>query len=123
MSPHSTELFDTDDIDQASRNVVKNVTAEIESRLFEMTVNAKDWYAYASWPVKRAKSIVRETYYTAKTARQILWKDDDSVPLQDWVPVSQKSAQMNPNPANFEPTDWSRCFLHPTIPSLGPKPR
>ena len=33
----------------------------------------------------------RDTLKAAETARELLWGDDDNVPLEHWVAISQRS--------------------------------
>ncbi|KAK7454018.1 hypothetical protein VKT23_011529 [Stygiomarasmius scandens] len=54
-------------------DIVKDLTAHISDSLFQITINAEDW----------------ETLYSANIARQIMWGDDDRVPLGEWVGVEQ----------------------------------
>ncbi|KAF5339816.1 hypothetical protein D9611_009144 [Ephemerocybe angulata] len=58
----------------ASKSVASKVTAEIEARLVQITVNAPDWEAICA----------------TKTATQILWTDEDRIPLGKWVDFNQR---------------------------------
>ncbi|KAI0087155.1 hypothetical protein BDY19DRAFT_304741 [Irpex rosettiformis] len=58
---------------EASRTVIKGLTAEVEKRLMELTINAPDW----------------DTWFAASIARDIAWKGSENVPTKDWVTVSQ----------------------------------
>ncbi|KAI0821472.1 hypothetical protein BC629DRAFT_1587737 [Irpex lacteus] len=58
----------------AARAVTKSLTAEIEKRLIELTINAPDW----------------DTWFAASIARDIAWKGSENVPTKDWVTVSPK---------------------------------
>ncbi|KII85516.1 hypothetical protein PLICRDRAFT_319211 [Plicaturopsis crispa FD-325 SS-3] len=53
--------------------VVKEVTAELERRLLQVTANARDW----------------DTYHAAQMARDILWDDASRIELDKYVPVMQ----------------------------------
>ncbi|PCH35853.1 acyltransferase [Wolfiporia cocos MD-104 SS10] len=57
----------------APRAAVKRLTATIEQRLIEATVNAPDW----------------DTLYAARMARDLLWEDEKHVNLDEFVAVSQ----------------------------------
>ncbi|TFK18442.1 hypothetical protein FA15DRAFT_675295 [Coprinopsis marcescibilis] len=77
--PYLEELFDdSEDVDPnaAASSVASKMTEELEKRLTEMTVHASDW----------------ETICAVRAARQILWTDEDSIRMEDWVGVSQRLA-------------------------------
>ncbi|KAK7043165.1 hypothetical protein VNI00_008519 [Paramarasmius palmivorus] len=57
----------------APRAAVKSLTRTLESALAENTVNAPNW----------------DTLYAARMARDILWEDDKSIDLEEFVNVSQ----------------------------------
>ncbi|KAF9520307.1 hypothetical protein BS47DRAFT_1335910 [Hydnum rufescens UP504] len=59
--------------DGVARGAVKSLTSEIGSRLVQMTVNAPDW----------------DTLYSARMARHLLWPNDESIALEEWVAVNQ----------------------------------
>jgi len=42
IDTYADELFEGD-VDDASKAVVKKITAKVETRLKEMTINAPDW--------------------------------------------------------------------------------
>ncbi|KAL0952573.1 hypothetical protein HGRIS_006829 [Hohenbuehelia grisea] len=65
----SNDMWDED----IERMAVKQLTAAIQTQLLEMTINAPDW----------------DTLLAALMTREILWIDD-TVPLRDVVPISQK---------------------------------
>lgn len=74
MDDYTKELFDESlDPEEAAKSVVKKLNAEIERRLFGLTVNAPDW----------------ETLYAARTAMKILWADEAKVQMETWVKVLQ----------------------------------
>ncbi|KAI0028599.1 hypothetical protein K488DRAFT_89590 [Vararia minispora EC-137] len=56
-----------------SRAAVKRLTHEIEMQLIEMTINAPDW----------------GTLYASRMARDLLWADESSLPLDEFILVSQ----------------------------------
>jgi glycerol-3-phosphate O-acyltransferase/dihydroxyacetone phosphate acyltransferase len=58
---------------EESKATVKRLMADIEKILRAMTIDAPDW----------------ETHYAARTARDILWEEEDSVPLGSFVLISQ----------------------------------
>ncbi|KAL7418530.1 hypothetical protein Q5752_006988 [Cryptotrichosporon argae] len=57
----------------ASKAAVKRMTKKIEQELLEITVNAPDW----------------DTAFAAQMTRELLWQDEDRLPLSDYVPVAQ----------------------------------
>lgn len=57
-----------------AKQAVRDLTKEIRDKMVEMTVNAEQWS-----PVR-----------AAETARQLLWGDDDRVPLRYWTEVTQR---------------------------------
>ncbi|KAJ8583317.1 hypothetical protein M405DRAFT_799415 [Rhizopogon salebrosus TDB-379] len=60
-------------IEGAPRAAVKRLTRAIERELVEGTINAPDW----------------ETLYTARMARDLLWEDERSIDLDEFVTISQ----------------------------------
>ncbi|KAI0821676.1 glycerol-3-phosphate-acyltransferase [Trametes gibbosa] len=61
------------DKEGASRAAVKRLTAAIERELTQLTVNAPDW----------------DTLYAARMARDLLWPEERSINLDDFVAISQ----------------------------------
>ncbi|KAG1724488.1 acyltransferase [Suillus lakei] len=59
---------------ESTRVVVKEITAAIESQLKHLTVNAPDW----------------KTLRAACAARMIFWKNEDRIPLDRFVDISQR---------------------------------
>ncbi|KAG1813693.1 uncharacterized protein BJ212DRAFT_1447854 [Suillus subaureus] len=59
---------------ESTRFVVKEITAAIDSQLKHMTVNAPDW----------------KTLRAACAARRVFWKNEDRIPLDRFVGISQK---------------------------------
>ncbi|OBZ70864.1 Glycerol-3-phosphate O-acyltransferase 2 [Grifola frondosa] len=57
----------------APRSAVKRLTASIEAELLKATVNAPDW----------------DTLYAARMARDLLWDDEKSINLDEFVIISQ----------------------------------
>ncbi|KAH9859064.1 glycerol-3-phosphate-acyltransferase [Lenzites betulinus] len=57
----------------AARLAVKRLTAVIERELTQLTVNAPDW----------------DTLYAARMARDLLWPEERSINLDDFVAISQ----------------------------------
>ncbi|KAI0644683.1 glycerol-3-phosphate-acyltransferase [Trametes meyenii] len=57
----------------APRAAVKRLTAAIERELTEATINAPDW----------------DTLYAARMARDLLWQEERSINLDDFVTISQ----------------------------------
>jgi len=62
--------------DNDPRAAVKRLTRSIEQHMVELTVNAPDW----------------DTSFAAQTARHILWGDEQGIPIQDYVSISQRCA-------------------------------
>ncbi|KAF9456312.1 hypothetical protein BDZ94DRAFT_1177998 [Collybia nuda] len=90
VSAYTSELFnDNTDIDAASKLVVKNIMVEVEKQMKEMSINAPDW----------------DTLYAAETARDILWENDKTLLLKDWVTVSQNLIKLFSTPASPEHSD------------------
>ncbi|KAL4078255.1 hypothetical protein V8B97DRAFT_1865729 [Scleroderma yunnanense] len=61
------------DIEGMPRAAVKRLTRTIEQQLVEATINAPDW----------------ETLYIARMARDLLWENERSIDLNDFVAISQ----------------------------------
>ncbi|KAI0674865.1 hypothetical protein C8Q78DRAFT_1009320 [Trametes maxima] len=76
----------------APRAAVKRLTAAIERGLTEATINAPDWYAL---PEPECSDIYetlcryRDTLYAARMARGLLWQEERSINLDDFVTISQ----------------------------------
>ena len=58
---------------QAHKAAVKALTAEVKQTMENLTINASDF----------------DTLHAAEMARQLLWGDDDSIPLAQWREVTQ----------------------------------
>lgn len=71
MEPFLEQFLSSEEGDP--RAAVKRLTATIEQRLVESTINAPDW----------------DTLYAACMARDLLWDDEKMLSLDDFVPVSQ----------------------------------
>ncbi|KAG0702658.1 acyltransferase [Suillus ampliporus] len=59
---------------ESTRSVVKEITAAIESELKHLTVNAPDW----------------KTLHAACAARKMFWKNEDRIPLDKFVDITQR---------------------------------
>ena len=77
-----------------SKKAVKKLTRDVGISLIQMTVNAKDWYSEPS--LRCSNNITyylfvscRDTLCSAKMARRILWQDERSIRLEDWVDIYQ----------------------------------
>ncbi|KAK9894996.1 hypothetical protein P389DRAFT_87369 [Cystobasidium minutum MCA 4210] len=79
--PYIEKFLDGSD-PEGPKKAVKALTLEIRNRMVEMTINAPDW----------------ETLKAAETARELLWGDDDNVPLEHWTAISQSLVDL------FSPT-------------------
>ncbi|KAH7916613.1 hypothetical protein BJ138DRAFT_1139465 [Hygrophoropsis aurantiaca] len=60
-------------VEGSARSAAKRLTATIERELIDATVNAPDW----------------DTLYAARMARDLLWEDEGSIDLDDFVTISQ----------------------------------
>lgn len=86
------------------KGAVKELTKEIRDQMIAMTVDAPDWCVRTSASVKRVEIgpadlptwRVRDTLRAAETARQLLWGDDDRIPLKDFRAVSQRCVHVRP---------------------------
>ncbi|KAI0047908.1 glycerol-3-phosphate-acyltransferase [Auriscalpium vulgare] len=67
----------------AARAAAKRLTRAIESQLVALTINAPDW----------------DTLYAARMARDLLWEDEKSLNLDDYVHVSQTLVDLFATPA------------------------
>ena len=76
----------------AARAVIKSLTAEVEKRLIDLTINAPDWCGTGlhCYYVIILMNPFRDTWFAASIARDIAWKGSENVPTKDWVTVSQK---------------------------------
>ncbi|EJU02899.1 glycerol-3-phosphate acyltransferase [Dacryopinax primogenitus] len=70
----------------AGRAATKHLTHALQRAMIEMSVNAPDW----------------ETLNAARMAREILWVDDKTIPLEDFTAISQTLVDLftppHPNP-------------------------
>ncbi|KAH8077503.1 glycerol-3-phosphate-acyltransferase [Cristinia sonorae] len=71
MDQYKEEFMSSDE--KAPRAAVKRLTAQIEKGLIESTINAPDW----------------DTLYAARMARDLLWADEGSINLDEFVLISQ----------------------------------
>ncbi|KAF9241788.1 hypothetical protein BU15DRAFT_73132 [Melanogaster broomeanus] len=71
MEEYKEQFFS--DVEGAARSAVKRLTRTIERQLVETTINAPDW----------------ETLYAARMARDLLWEDERSISLNEFVTISQ----------------------------------
>lgn len=78
------------DEEGAPRAAVKRLTRAIEVELMEATINAPDWYSLKSLYVDGMLNFEpRDTLYTARMARDLMWEGNRSINLDDFVLVSQ----------------------------------
>ncbi|KAH7108053.1 hypothetical protein BKA62DRAFT_780887, partial [Auriculariales sp. MPI-PUGE-AT-0066] len=66
----------------AQKEIAKKLTARIEAKIIELTINAPDW----------------DAAHAALIARQILWNGDAHIPLGDFVDVSQTLTDLFSSP-------------------------
>ncbi|KAG1829658.1 hypothetical protein EV424DRAFT_1526312 [Suillus variegatus] len=71
MDEYKEQFFS--DLEGAPRAAAKRLTGAIERELVEATINAPDW----------------DTLYSARMARDLLWEDERSIDLEEFVTISQ----------------------------------
>ncbi|KAI0784612.1 hypothetical protein C8Q75DRAFT_699868, partial [Abortiporus biennis] len=71
MDPYKEQFFSGEE--GAPRAAVKRLTAQIEQELTEATINAPDW----------------DTLYAARMTRDLLWSEESSISLDEFIPISQ----------------------------------
>lgn len=71
--PFIDQFLDSTDSENPKK-AVKALTSEIRNTMIKLTINAPDW----------------ETLRAAETARELLWGEDDNVPLDHWIDISQR---------------------------------
>ncbi|KDR75944.1 hypothetical protein GALMADRAFT_68407 [Galerina marginata CBS 339.88] len=71
LDPYKEQFFSG--VEGAPRAAVKRLTRSIERELVEASINAPDW----------------DTLYAARMARDLLWEQDRSIKLDDFVTISQ----------------------------------
>jgi hypothetical protein len=78
------------DEEGAARTCAKDLTRQIKSQMLSLTINAPDWYVLPiTEPFIALYFFYRETLYSAKMARSLLWPRARSLNLDDFVTVSQ----------------------------------
>ncbi|KAG1739316.1 hypothetical protein EDB19DRAFT_1895530 [Suillus lakei] len=87
MDEYKEQFFS--DLEGAPRAAAKRLTRAIERELVEATINAPDW----------------DTLYTARMARDLLWEDERSIDLEEFVTISQTLVDL------FSTTDAAANFL------------
>ncbi|KIK64283.1 hypothetical protein GYMLUDRAFT_39847 [Collybiopsis luxurians FD-317 M1] len=93
--PSSSESASSGVDSSRAGTVTKAVAARIEQALFGLTINAPDW----------------ETLYAAQVARDVIFEDEE-IPLQKWIPVSQRLIDLfTPTASSSEPLDHARRAL------------
>ncbi|KAI0371934.1 glycerol-3-phosphate-1-acyltransferase [Pilatotrama ljubarskyi] len=65
-----------------SRSMIKALSAEIEKRMIDLTINAPDW----------------DTLYAVEAARDILWDDKERIPASHFVWISQNLISLFTDP-------------------------
>ncbi|RDB16781.1 Glycerol-3-phosphate O-acyltransferase 2 [Hypsizygus marmoreus] len=71
LDPYKEQFFS--DVEGAPRAAVKRLTRTIEGELVKATVNAPDW----------------DTLYAARITRDLLWEDNKTINLDEFVAISQ----------------------------------
>ena len=82
----------------APRAAVKRLTAAIERELTQSTINAPDWlvifflfiYSCLTSSLRR----YRDTLYAARMARDLLWPEERSINLDEFVTISQTYVEL-----------------------------
>ncbi|KAF7419297.1 hypothetical protein PC9H_001884 [Pleurotus ostreatus] len=90
VTSYCAELFEgaSEDTRGSTREVVKNIMAEVESQLTALTINAPDW----------------DTLYASRIVKDMLWIDTP-IPLHVYVDVSQSFVDMFSKPAHLQARD------------------
>ncbi|KDQ23397.1 hypothetical protein PLEOSDRAFT_1049000 [Pleurotus ostreatus PC15] len=90
VTSYCADLFEgaSEDTRGSTREVVKNIMAEVESQLTALTINAPDW----------------DTLYASRIAKDMLWIDTP-IPLHVYVDVSQLFVDMFSKPAHLQARD------------------
>ncbi|KAG1854377.1 glycerol-3-phosphate-acyltransferase [Suillus tomentosus] len=86
MDEYKEQFFS--DLEGAPRAAAKRLTGAIERELVEATINAPDW----------------DTLYSARMARDLLWEDERSIDLEEFVTISQTLVDL------FSTTDATANF-------------
>ncbi|KAG1751287.1 uncharacterized protein EDB91DRAFT_1104513 [Suillus paluster] len=86
MDEYKEQFFS--DLEGAPRAAAKRLTRAIERELVEATINAPDW----------------DTLYSARMARDLLWEDERSIDLEEFVTISQTLVDL------FSTTDATANF-------------
>ncbi|KAJ3524857.1 hypothetical protein NMY22_g10822 [Coprinellus aureogranulatus] len=104
MDKFKSELLDeTAEPNAAAKRVVAKLTAELEERLVQMTVNAADW----------------GTVCATKTACQIVWPNEEDVDLGQWVDFyKQFAAKLDEGPES-RPMKDALCKYHALLHHTG----
>ncbi|KAG8980776.1 hypothetical protein FRB90_007498, partial [Tulasnella sp. 427] len=71
---------------EAAKHAVKKLTRKIEATMVGLTINANDW----------------ETLYAGRMARQLLWEDERTLNLDEFVSVSQILIDLLTYPSNLK---------------------
>lgn len=72
-----------------SRAVAKRLTSEIEHELIKLTINSPDWSVACKAFFHSCLLFYRQTLYAARMARDLLWRDENAINLDDFVGISQ----------------------------------
>ncbi|VDB99602.1 unnamed protein product [Peniophora sp. CBMAI 1063] len=88
MDPYMEQFLSPEE--GQARLAAKRLTQKIEAELVEKTLNAPDW----------------DTLYAARMARDLLWPDESSLALENYVPVSQTLVDL------FATPDVTTDFKH-----------
>ncbi|KAF9478620.1 glycerol-3-phosphate-acyltransferase [Pholiota conissans] len=80
LGPYIEQFFSS--VEGAPRAAVKRITRRIETELVEASINAPDW----------------DTLYAARMARDLLWENERSINMEDFVAVSQTLVDLFSDP-------------------------
>lgn len=90
VDPYKEQFFS--ESEGAPRAAVKRLTRAIETELVENSINAPDWHVYSSNNKSEFSPLSfssRDTLYAARMVRDLLWEKERSIPLEDFVAISQ----------------------------------
>jgi hypothetical protein len=89
MDEYKEQFFS--DLEGAPRAAAKRLTRAIERELVEATINAPDWYFnyFIAVCTDSDYVLIRDTLYSARMARDLLWEDERSIDLEEFVTISQ----------------------------------
>lgn len=82
----------------AARSAAKRLTHDIENWLIKSTINAPDWFVHSSLRLlSLLRDLSRDTLYSARMARDLLWPNEKSIDLKEYVDISQTYVPVSPS--------------------------